>query len=143
MASTRLVYYQSILVGYFTLVNDSIFADAITSEDGDGRFVARRYPAIKIAKLATHDEYAGRGIGTNMVTKAISIVVKLSRYTGCRIVTVDSKPGRESFYSQFGFKKAQAKAQCTIPMYFDYHKYLAGVGRLERPISTPDNRIND
>jgi predicted N-acetyltransferase YhbS len=119
-------------------VNDSIFADAITSEDGDGRFEARRYPAIKIAKLATHDEYTGRGIGTHMVAKAISIVVKQSRYTGCRIITVDSKPGRESFYGQFGFKKAQAKARNTIPMYFDYHKYLAGIGRPEQPISTPD-----
>ena len=138
LASTRLAYHQGALVGYFALVNDSIFADAITSEDGDGRFEARRYPAIKIAKLATHDEYTGRGIGTHMVAKAISIVVKLSRYTGCRIITVDSKPGRESFYGQFGFKKAQAKARNTIPMYFDYHKYLAGIGRPEQPISTPD-----
>jgi len=141
LASTRLVHYQDTLVGYFTLVNDSIFADAITSGDGDERFEARRYPAIKIAKLATHNAYAGRGIGTNMVAKAISIVVKLSKYTGCRIITVDSKPGRESFYGQFGFKRAQAKAQDTIPMYFDYHKYLTGARRLERPISHPDERL--
>ena len=135
LASTRLAYYHDTLVGYFTLVNDSIFADAITGEDGDGRFEARRYPAIKIARLATHDDYAGRGIGTHMVAKATGIVVNLSKYTGCRIITVDSKQGRESFYEQFGFKRTQAKALDTIPMYFNYHKYLKDISRLEQPIS--------
>ena len=142
LASTRLAYYQDTPVGYFTMVNDSIFADAITSGDGDERFEARRYPAIKIAKLATHDGYTGRGVGTNMVAKAISIVLKRSKYTGCRIITVDSKPGKESFYGQFGFKRAHAKAQDTTPMYFDYHKYLTGGRRPEQPISYPDERLN-
>lgn len=135
LASTRLSYYHGTLVGYFTLVNDSIFADAITGEDGDRRFEARRYPAIKIARLATHDDYTGRGIGMHMVTKATSVVVKLSKYTGCRIITVDAKSGREPFYEQFGFKRARAKVQDTTPMYFDYHRYLKDISRLEPPIS--------
>jgi len=38
LASTRLAYHHEVLVGFFTLVNDSIFADAITDGDGDVRF---------------------------------------------------------------------------------------------------------
>jgi len=59
-----------------------------------------------------------------MMVKILSIVLNISKYSGCRIITVDSRPDVVDFYTGFGFKRAIAKPQETIPLYFDYHKYV-------------------
>ena len=121
---TRLIFYKGKLVGYFTLVNDCIEVRAIEETDGEPGYPYTKYPAIKIARLATHNDFQDMGIGKNMLSKVLTITIKLSDYVGCRLITVDSKPKSVTFYQKFGFKIAKRKNHDTISMYRDYHKAL-------------------
>src|SRR5690606_30742797 len=87
------------------------------------RYKYRHYPAIKIARLATHDDYRHRGIGENMLIEVFTIVGGISEQIGCRIVTVDSKPSAVGFYEQYDFHRAigdpKNHPKDTVPLYFD------------------------
>jgi len=64
---TRLVFWNRDLVGYFTLVNDSIEVRAVEECDREESYHFRKYPALKIARLATHSDYERFGIGRSML----------------------------------------------------------------------------
>jgi GNAT superfamily N-acetyltransferase len=121
---TRLAFFENRLVGYFTLVNDCLEVKALDESDGEPGYPYAKYPAIKIARLAVHDDYRGRNIGTNLLLKVLAITIRLSEYVGCRMITVDSKPDSIGFYRKFGFNPAHRKAQETVPLYIDYHRTL-------------------
>ncbi|MFA5415472.1 MAG: GNAT family N-acetyltransferase [Methanoregula sp.] len=127
LSVTRCAMYNDQVVGFFTLVNDCIEAKAIEESDGDPGYPYQKYPAIKIARLATHDDYRNCDIGTNMLLKILIITLRLSGYVGCRIMTVDAKPGAVGFYQKFGFKIALRHYKDTVPMYKDYHSSLTGM----------------
>ena len=127
LSVTRLAMYNDHVVGFFTLVNDCIEAKAIEESDGEPGYLYQKYPAIKIARLATHDDYRDRDVGTNLLLKILVITLRLSGYVGCRIMTVDSKPGAVGFYQKFGFKIALRNYKDTVPMYKDYHSSLLGM----------------
>lgn len=124
LSATRLVYYQNNLVGYFTLVHDCIAVSSILKDHGELGYPFRKYPAIKIARLATHSDYFRRGIGTSMVLKVFQMVLSLSAHSGCRIITVDSKKDALQFYLDLGFTQAISKNQETVPLYLDFHRFV-------------------
>ena len=84
LSVTRLTIYEDQVVGFFTLVNDCIEARAIDESDGDPGYPYTKYPAIKIARLATHDDFRNRDIGTNMLLKILIIMRRVSEYVGCQ-----------------------------------------------------------
>lgn len=127
LSATRLVLYHGTLVGYYTLVNDSIVADAVQSSDGESEYPYRKYPALKVARLAVHLDYERRGIGRSILLKILSTVINLSRHTGCRIITVDSKGEAVGFYKKMGYVSAMAKAAETVPLYLDFHRFVTEV----------------
>lgn len=124
LSATRLVYCQDALVGYFTLVNDSLVAGAVSPGDGDRDYPYRKYPAIKVARLATHRDYERRRMGSNMLIKIFNMSIKISRHTGCRIITVDATGEAAGFYSKMGFKIALQKPGETVPLYIDFHRFV-------------------
>ena len=131
---TRLVFYEGHLVGYFTLVTDVIKKKELDDGDGDEDFKYSTYPALKIARLATHEEFERQGIGSCMLVKIYIIWIQLSGYIGCRIITVDAKPDAVGFYEKFDFHKAiidprKLKDRDTIPLYIDIHKELERIGK--------------
>lgn len=132
LAVTRLIYFQDSFVGYFTLVSDSIEVGAIHSGDGTTEYPYKRYPAMKIARLATDNRYQRRGVGRAMLLKTMQIAIDLSQYVGVRIITVDSKPNSVEFYEKFGFRKATRKNHDTISMYRDFHRAVCEIEK-ERP----------
>ena len=103
---TRLVFYHGRLVGYFTLVTDVIKRGEIADSDGAEDFRYATYSALKIARFATDIEFERQGIGRNMLLKIFAIWIRLSKYIGCRIITVDSKPEAVGFYKKFDFHEA-------------------------------------
>jgi len=118
VAVTYLAIYDGKCVGFFSLLNDSIIKKDIDPEDDKDWYAHSYYPAIKIARFATHREYEGRDIGRAMLTVIRSIATEVSRYSGCCVLTVDAKPDAESFYERFGFHRAlKTKKKNTIPMY--------------------------
>ena len=70
LSATRLVLYHGTLVGYYTLVNDRIVADAVQLSDGESEYSYRTYPALKVARLAVHLDYERRGIGRSILLKS-------------------------------------------------------------------------
>ena len=126
---TRLVFYQGQLVGYFTLVTDVIKKRELDTGDGEPDYQYEYYPALKIARLATHHDFEHRGIGRNMLKKIYAIWIRFSKYIGCRIITVDAKPESVTFYTKFDFHTAiidpkKLKGKDTVPLYIDIHKAL-------------------
>jgi len=89
---TRLVFHEGHLVGYFTLVTDVIKKTELDDGDGDPDFTYGTYPALKIARLATHQEFERQGIGSCMLVKIYTIWIQLSSHIGCRIITVMRNP---------------------------------------------------
>ena len=60
LSVTHLAYIDSELVGFFTLVTDCIDAKQVDPEDGKRGYPYRKYPAIKIARLATSTTWPSR-----------------------------------------------------------------------------------
>jgi GNAT superfamily N-acetyltransferase len=123
MARTYLTHYKTNLVGYFTLVNDNISTREVEEEDRQNWFLHSKYPAIKIARLATCSVFERRGIGRNMLKMSVNIALQnISQYSGCRIITVDSKKDALEFYRKYGWRIAIRKRGDTIPLYRDFYK---------------------
>ena len=59
--------WNDMIVGYFTLVNDSIVAEAGDKSDREPSWKYRKYPAIRIARMARHRDFSGHGTGTIML----------------------------------------------------------------------------
>jgi len=121
---TRLVFWKGALVGYFTLINDSIEVRAVEECDREERYHFRKYPALKIARLATHCDCERFGVGRSMLRKIFTISITLSHYIGCRIIMVDSKYSAVDFYKKFAFKQAIRTPGETVPLYLDLKSAL-------------------
>jgi len=121
---TRLVFFKGDLVGFFTLINDSIEVRAVEECDREETYQFRKFPALKIARLATHSDFERFGIGRSMLRKIFTIAITLSHYVGCRIITVDSKHSAVDFYKKFAFKQAIRTPGETVPLYLDLRTAL-------------------
>lgn|GEM_PF-769089 len=108
VSATTLVFWQGELVGFFTLINDCIEREVMQKRDRKHGFRYNHYPAMKIARLATHADYERRGIGTNMISMIYVVYNRLSRYSGCRVITVDAKLDAVEFYKKFGFHEIRS-----------------------------------
>lgn len=134
LSVTRIVSYEEQIVGFFTLTNDCIIRKGISDNDGEEWYPYPHYPALKIARLATHREFEGRGIGRAMLLKTVAIAMRLSQYVGCRMITVDAKPKSEGFYLKYGFQRAlMKKKRDMIPLYRDFHRSHPEAGKGTRP----------
>jgi GNAT superfamily N-acetyltransferase len=142
LSVTRIALYEGHVVGFFTLTNDCIIRKGINDDDGEEWYPYPHYPALKIARLATHQEYEGRGIGRAMLLKTVAIAMRLSRYVGCRMITVDAKSESEGFYLKYGFQKALThKKKDTIPLYRDFYRsYQEAERSMSRSLSAFDER---
>ncbi|MDR2855840.1 MAG: GNAT family N-acetyltransferase, partial [Methanomicrobiales archaeon] len=100
---THLVYLNDDLVGFFSLICDSITQKDIEIQFQKENYVHKVYPAVKITRLAVRDEYQGKGIGHALLYYALGVVYALQRYVACRFVIVDAKPDAIDFYKKFGF----------------------------------------
>lgn len=115
------------VVGYFTLVNDSVKVEVMSKEDRLDGYPYKSIPALKIARLSTHREREHEGIGSKMVTIAFSYLFEIVRYAGCRVMTVDSKKGCEGFYQRFGFNITNQTRDDHTPMYLDIGKFITSM----------------
>ncbi len=104
-ASVARVYiatFEGVLIGYFAILNDAIRLE--TKERPDGVSYPS-VPALKIGRLATSVIVQGQGVGKYLVQIVVGLAREQARVVGCRFVTLDALPERESFYEKLGFKK--------------------------------------
>lgn len=121
---TSLCFWKNELVGYITLVTDTIGTkEVIVSDEIKCKY--SKYPGIKIARLAVDSRFERRRIGTYLLYAAIGKALSISDSVGCRYVLVDSKKESISFYEKHGFKIAvRNKKHNYTPMYFDLYPVL-------------------
>jgi GNAT superfamily N-acetyltransferase len=98
---TKLAQYADEVVGYITLLADSI----TLHQDEVGDFPFKQIPALKIGRLGIATKYQGQGIGTALMKYAVGVAFRMNDElgVGCRFLTVDSDPKAVGFYRNLGF----------------------------------------
>lgn len=114
------------IVCYFSLAADSIRLKTEEKEES-GLPRLHDYPALKLARLATNEEFQNHGFGT----KALEWTVGLAQHfnddhrhdgLGCRFVTVDAYPQSIGFYKKFGFVEnveGAGKKRANVSLRYD------------------------
>ncbi|MHC1756209.1 MAG: GNAT family N-acetyltransferase [Methanosarcina sp.] len=118
ISRTSLCFWNDELVGYFTLIADTIEAKAVI--DGLEHYEYRKYPGVKIARLAIDSRFERKGIGTYLLLAAIGKTLSVCDSIGCRYILVDSKKNSIGFYQKNEFKLVEKyKNREFVPMYLN------------------------
>ncbi|HJJ36029.1 MAG TPA: GNAT family N-acetyltransferase [Methanocorpusculum sp.] len=118
------LYVGSSLVGYYTLVPDTLERGNVSPSDSIESYPYRKYPAHKLARLAVDKKFQKRGYGGKLLGEFFSDVWELIAAEGGRFITVDAYNYAVDFYSHYGFCLVEsAKGNETVPMYLDVSKY--------------------
>lgn len=119
-------------VAYFSLLNDKITFDPDQRSLWNrlSRRVAnakrrKHYPAVKIGRLAISEEYAGQGLGRDII-RFVKFMFTHGNRTGCRFITVDAYRDAVGFYQKCGFDFISEKdrEEATRSMYYDLKRFL-------------------
>jgi GNAT superfamily N-acetyltransferase len=130
ISRTRLCFLNDELVGFFTLVADTIEAKAVIDELEHYEY--RKYPGVKIARLAVDSRFERKGIGTYLLLAAIGKTLSVCENIGCRYILVDSKKESIGFYQQNEFKLVDKyKDREFVPMYLNIQPIIAESGSLD------------
>jgi GNAT superfamily N-acetyltransferase len=124
ISRTSLCFWNSELVGFYTLIADTIEAKTVT--DGLEYYEYRKYPGVKIARLAVDSRFERRGIGTYLLLAAIGKTLSVCESIGCRYILVDSKKNSLGFYQKNEFKLVENyKNREFVPMYLNIQPIIA------------------
>jgi ribosomal protein S18 acetylase RimI-like enzyme len=126
---------QKKILGFVTLCTDSIRLKGITQEDQDTIDLDyKTLPALKIGRMAVHNDFFHQKIGTKMLVLAIETALKINHFAGCRFLTVEAKNKQTlpeprkpiHFYKKFGFKilKERKQNKSYVSMYMDMQPIL-------------------
>ena len=108
MNLTKVVVYREDIIGYFSLLTDTIKLNYIRDD------LTRNYlhsqlpkskllPAVKIGKFAIDNRYSGNGIGTHVLNNLIRNLIILSNNgVGFRFVVVNGFAKAFNFYTMKG-----------------------------------------
>ena len=122
ISRTYLCYLKNSIAGYFSIVSDTIEVQAINENDGIDGYPYRKYPSVKIARLAVDKGFERKGIGRFLVLAGIGLAMSVTEIIGCRYLTVDSKPESMNFYEKLGFMVVEKYRRSDFPkMYLDMH----------------------
>jgi GNAT superfamily N-acetyltransferase len=94
------------VAGFITIVSGevSVAKTGDVNHQGGLRFRYPFYPAVKIARLAIDDRYAGRKLGRTLVDFSLGIAkAQICPLVGCRFAIVDAKKDSIGFYEKCGF----------------------------------------
>lgn len=109
---TKLVMCDDIMVGYVSLLTDTIPLKDIRDEDTkqdikdqlDITSKKRKLPAIKIGRLAIDEKYAHNGLGSEILMSILFNVKNIAENNvGLRFVTVEGYASAYGFYINHNF----------------------------------------
>jgi len=116
-AMTHLAMYGGELVGYITLVAQSVRLKPHQRAALGWETPYPEVPALFIARLGADESFASeyRGVGTELVHFAYRKAHKLSLEAGCRLLVLQSEPDAIGFYDKlefnYVFHKEEGKAE--------------------------------
>jgi GNAT superfamily N-acetyltransferase len=106
LSHTRLAFHEDRIVGYVTLLSDSIILKSKEKKKLFS-FYGKIYffPALKIARLGVQQENQKNGVGRALLEYSIGVAARLNHEmgVGCRFITVDAYPESVPWYEQRGF----------------------------------------
>lgn len=107
LSFTRVVLYEKELVGYITLLTDSIVLKTPEKKKlVDFHSTVMQWPALKIGRLAVVTARQKKcKIGKALLQYAVGVAIRMGQDfgVGCRFVTVDAYPASVAFYEKHGF----------------------------------------
>ena len=121
LSATRILHNNEQVIGYFTLIADTINRERLDDHDRVAGYTYLKYSCIKLARLAVDKQYQNRGIGKELMVYVFAIARKIVNYEGGKFLTVDAKNSAVSFYRKFGFVPVKSNTNAeTISMYADF-----------------------
>jgi len=128
ISRTYLCFWKNNLVGFITLVTDTIELKAVEDGDQVDGYKHPKYPAIKIARLSVDKRFRKRGIGSFLLLWSIGKFNQITKQVGCRYITVDSKPQSIGFYEKYKFKLVKKyKDRDFPPMYLNAYPIISAM----------------
>jgi len=110
------------IIGYVTLVTDTLEVHAVDEKDRINGYPYQKFPCIRIARLAVDKRFERKGVGRFLLSVAIGKAISISNEIGCRYITVDSKPESLGFYEKHNFKTVKKYMHSKYPkMYLDMY----------------------
>ena len=89
------------IVGYVTVASGAMEADRLPA-DLKKRLPRHPLPILRLARLASHSDFQGQGIGEALVRYVFDVALEQMEKLGCIGIVVDSKPGSDSFWERWG-----------------------------------------
>jgi GNAT superfamily N-acetyltransferase len=130
ISRTGLCFWKDKFVGFVALIADTIEAKAVT--DGIEHYEYRKYPRVKIARLAVDSRFERKGIGTYLLAAAIGKTLSVCESIRCRYILVDSKKNSSGFYQKNGFKLVEKyRNREFIPMYLNLQPIVAAIEKAD------------
>lgn len=117
VSKTYVCFCKNRLIGFYTLTTDIIEVKHVEEKQRWGGYKYSRYPAIKLARLAVDARFERRGVGRLLLSAAVGIAWDVSKYVGCRYITVDAKQEAIEFYEKHGFiivEQTRSKNEPTL-----------------------------
>lgn len=111
-ATTYVAEYRDRIIGYVSILMDSIKSKTMQKEDRITEMQVSYYPAMKIGRLAVDKRYENKGLGRLLVLNAKNVA--------CRLVIVDAKTEAVEFYKKLKFRLIRKHEKKKYPtMYFN------------------------
>lgn len=107
LSSTVISYFESKVIGYYTLSPAQIEKETLPVKLTKG---LPKYPiaAIRLGRLAIDQNYQGKGFGEELLIHALRKCLYISKEIGGYVVIVDAKnQTAKNFYEKYGFKEFQ------------------------------------
>ena len=120
---------NDVVVGYFSLANDSVSVKDFSIKSDFNRFRKSRfvnakriksYPAVKICRLAVSENMKSKGVGS-ILLDMIKVAFLNDVKSACRFITVDAYHSAIPFYLKNGFLPMQQQEDNsgTSLMFYD------------------------
>ena len=118
-------------VAYFTLTNDKLCRDLMTSNNAYKKFtyalpqVGRfaEFPAVKLKIQAVATDYQHLEIASELINSIKKSLIGPSNKSACRFLLVDSRDDAREFFTKHGFQTIDLKeTHSANPMFFDLLK---------------------
>ncbi|MGP8320639.1 MAG: GNAT family N-acetyltransferase [Methanosarcinaceae archaeon] len=102
VSRTYVCCYENQFVGFYTLTTDIIEVKYVEKTHRWDDYKYKKYPAIKLARLAVDSRFEGNGVGRLLLSATVSIALNVSKQVGCRYMAVDAKKDAIGFYENMG-----------------------------------------
>ncbi len=109
-ARTTVLVDDDTVVGFYSLATHAVAYGAAPPQlvRGVPRYDA--VPAVRLARLAIHEDHQGQGLGERLLATAVRDVLAAAEHVGIVLMTVDAiDAAAAAFYERYGFVRLETE----------------------------------